>query len=111
MSEQLQSEEQFRRNYECLRRLFDYAGDAIFVHDLDELKAAPVLVSAGNQDPIVHTANARELVALLRRAGADVTVCFENAGHALTDTTLATTRRWLAEKAILRGGSESSAAT
>src|SRR5437867_1429918 len=30
-----QSEEQFRRNYECLRRLFDYAGDAIFVHGLD----------------------------------------------------------------------------
>src|SRR5207302_1215071 len=30
-----QSEEQFRRNYECLRRLFDHAGDAIFVHGLD----------------------------------------------------------------------------
>ncbi len=30
-----QSEEQFRRNYECLRRLFEHAGDAIFVHGLD----------------------------------------------------------------------------
>ena len=29
------TEEQFRRNYECLRRLFDHAGDAIFVHGLD----------------------------------------------------------------------------
>jgi phospholipase/carboxylesterase len=77
---------------------------------LPELKAAPVLVSAGNQDPIVPTENARELVALLRRAGADVTVCFENAGHALTDTTFATTQRWLLEKAIARGGSDSSAA-
>src|SRR5438094_8572345 len=32
-----QPEEQFRRNYECLRRLFDHAGDAIFVHGLDGL--------------------------------------------------------------------------
>jgi PAS domain S-box-containing protein len=29
------SAEQFRRDYECLRRLFDHAGDAIFVHGLD----------------------------------------------------------------------------
>lgn len=35
MPEQPQSEEQFRRNYECLRRLFDHASDAIFVHGLD----------------------------------------------------------------------------
>src|SRR2546423_7101836 len=35
MPEIAQTEEQFRRNYECLRRLFDYAGDAIFVHGLD----------------------------------------------------------------------------
>ncbi|MDQ3622326.1 MAG: PAS domain S-box protein [Verrucomicrobiota bacterium] len=35
MPDQPQSEEQFRRSYECLRRLFDYAGDAIFVHGLD----------------------------------------------------------------------------
>ncbi len=66
---------------------------------LPELKATPVLVSAGNHDPIVPAENARELVALLRRAGADVTVCFENAGHGLTDTTFASTQRWLAEKA------------
>src|SRR5688572_7288937 len=30
-----QSAEQFRRDYECLRQLFDHAGDAIFVHGLD----------------------------------------------------------------------------
>jgi phospholipase/carboxylesterase len=66
---------------------------------LPELNGVPVLVSVGNQDPIVPTENARELVALLRRAGADVTVCFENAGHGLTDATFASARRWLAEKA------------
>ena len=66
---------------------------------LPDLKGVPVLVSVGNQDPIVPAENARELVALLRRAGADVTVCFENAGHGLTEATLASARRWLAEKA------------
>jgi predicted esterase len=38
------------------------------------------------------------LVELLTRAGAEVTVEIENAGHALTDETLEHTRRWLAEK-------------
>jgi phospholipase/carboxylesterase len=66
---------------------------------MPELNGVPVLVSAGNQDPIVPSENARELVTLLRQAGADVTVCFENAGHHnITDTTFETTRRWLAEK-------------
>lgn len=63
---------------------------------LPDLEGAPGLVSAGDQDPIVPAENARELVALLRRARADVTVSFENAGHALTDATLASTQRWLA---------------
>lgn len=63
-----------------------------------DLKAAPVLVAAGNQDPIVPAENARQLVALLRSAGADVTVSFENAGHSLTDSTIETAKRWLAEK-------------
>ncbi len=48
--------------------------------------------------PFVPSENVRELFALLRQAGADVTVCFENAGHDLTDMTFETTRRWLAEK-------------
>ena len=64
---------------------------------LPELTNTSVLVLAGNQDPIVSVENARELVALFRRAGADVTVCFENAGHAIINTTVETTKRWLAE--------------
>jgi phospholipase/carboxylesterase len=62
---------------------------------LPELKGAPVLVAAGNDDRIVPIENPRELVTLLRRAGADVTVFFEDAGHGLTETTLATAKRWL----------------
>jgi phospholipase/carboxylesterase len=63
--------------------------------NLPELKGAPVLVAAGNHDPIVPVENARELVALLRRSGADVTAFFENASHGLTETTVTTTQRWL----------------
>ena len=63
--------------------------------DLPELKGAPVLVAAGNFDPIVPIENARELVTLLRRSGADVTAFFENASHGLTETTLTTAKRWL----------------
>jgi phospholipase/carboxylesterase len=63
--------------------------------NLPELKGAPVLVAAGNFDPIVPMENARELVSLLRRSGADVTAFFENASHGLTETTVLTVQRWL----------------
>jgi phospholipase/carboxylesterase len=63
--------------------------------NLPELKGAPVLVAAGNFDPIIPVESARELVALLRRSGADVTAFFENASHGLTETTVTTTKRWL----------------
>jgi phospholipase/carboxylesterase len=66
--------------------------------NLPELKGAPVLVAAGSDDPIIPVENVRELVALLQRSGADVTLNFEDSGHGLTQTTLATTRRWLKEK-------------
>jgi len=65
---------------------------------LPDLQGAPVLVAAGNQDPIVPAESARHLVDLLRSAGADVTVSFENAGHSLTESTVETARRWLAER-------------
>jgi predicted esterase len=65
--------------------------------NLPELKGAPVLVAAGNYDPIVPVENVRELVTLLRRSGADVTAFFENASHGLTETTLATAKRWLVD--------------
>src|SRR6202162_347690 len=45
--------------------------------DLPELKGAPVLVAAGNFDPIVPVENAREHVTLIRRSGADVFCVFE----------------------------------
>jgi phospholipase/carboxylesterase len=67
--------------------------------ELPKLKDAPVLVAAGNQDPIVPAENTRQLADLLRRAGADVTVYFEDAGHGLTDRTVEAITRWLSNKA------------
>jgi len=66
---------------------------------LPDLTGTAVFIAAGNHDPIVPAANTREFVALLRRAGADVTAHTENSGHGLTDETLALTRQWLAGRA------------
>jgi phospholipase/carboxylesterase len=65
---------------------------------LPVLDSVPVLIAAGNHDPIVPGENSRHLAELLRAAGADVTVFFEDAGHDLTERTLTTAKRWLAEK-------------
>ena len=65
---------------------------------LPDLQGAPILVAAANQDPIVPAENARQLVALLRSSGADVTVSFENAGHGLTENTIETAKRWFMER-------------
>ena len=65
---------------------------------LPMLNGVPVLIAAGNHDPIVPAENARRLAELLGAAGAEVTVFFEDAGHDLTAHTLSTARRWLAEK-------------
>lgn len=62
---------------------------------LPDLKSAPVLISAGHQDPIVPSDNVRSLATLLKNAGAEVTLRFENAGHGLTALTVETTKNWL----------------
>lgn len=64
---------------------------------LPDLHSAPVLIMSGHADPIVPVENARRLAALLTDAGAAVTVRFENSGHQLTEYTIATTRRWVAD--------------
>jgi predicted esterase len=65
---------------------------------LPDLKSVPVLIAAGNQDPIIPVEEPTELATLLRSAGADVTTSFEDAGHGLTAHTVEATRRWLADR-------------
>jgi phospholipase/carboxylesterase len=64
---------------------------------LPDLARVRVWIGAGDQDPIVPTSETKRLVALLRRAGADVTIRFANAGHGLTNDDVVTARDWLEE--------------
>ena len=65
---------------------------------LPDLSSVRILIGAGDQDPIVPASEAQRLVELLRRAGADVTIRFANASHALTEAEVKTARRWLEER-------------
>jgi phospholipase/carboxylesterase len=62
---------------------------------LPDLSSARVWIGAGDQDPIIPPSEVQSLVELLRRAGADVTSRFFNAGHGLTNDDLVTARDWL----------------
>jgi phospholipase/carboxylesterase len=65
---------------------------------LPKLNGISVLLLSGRYDPLVPEENARQLAALLTDAGAAVSLHFENAGHELTEHTLAATRQWLGEQ-------------
>ena len=64
---------------------------------LPELPATPVLLSNGQRDPLVSPEETERLAALLRSAGAAVTVSRQDAGHELTDRDVVTGREWLAQ--------------
>jgi len=62
---------------------------------LPDLSSMRILIAAGDQDPIIPASEAQRLVELLRRTGADVTIRFANASHALTEADVKTARHWL----------------
>ena len=64
---------------------------------LPDLSSVRVWIGAGDQDPIIPASEPQRLVELLRRAGADVTIRFFNAGHGLTNDDLEAARHWLGE--------------
>jgi phospholipase/carboxylesterase len=63
---------------------------------LPKLAHVRILLSSGKQDPIVPAENAERLVAMLREAGADVTLRFEPAGHALAFGDIEAAKEWFA---------------
>jgi predicted esterase len=65
---------------------------------LPKLRATPVLLSNGRSDPLVSAEETDRLAGLLRSAGADVTVSWQDAGHQLTDPDVKTARAWLAQR-------------
>ncbi len=64
---------------------------------MPELSSVSVWIGAGNQDPIIPPSETQRLVELLRRAGAEVTIRFFNAGHGLTNSEVETAGQWLRE--------------
>jgi predicted esterase len=64
---------------------------------LPNLPSVRVLLSNGRTDPLVSEEETERLAALLRSAGAEVTVSWQNAGHELTDRDVVTAREWLAQ--------------
>jgi predicted esterase len=62
---------------------------------LPSLPGTPVLISNGHADPIVPLAETERLAALLRDAGAEVTLVWQAAGHHLVQEDLIRAREWL----------------
>ena len=60
------------------------------------LSRGRVWIGAGTDDPIIPTSETKRLAELLRGAGADVTIRFFQAGHALTVDDIDGARQWLA---------------
>jgi predicted esterase len=62
---------------------------------LPNLTHVRVLLSSGKQDSIVPVENAERLAAMLREGGANVTLRFEPAGHALVLGDIEAAKEWL----------------
>jgi phospholipase/carboxylesterase len=71
---------------------------------LPDLAGMPVFIGAGRADPIAPPAESERLAALLRRAGASVTLHWEAGGHSISDDEVAAARTWL-ERVLATGGS------
>jgi predicted esterase len=67
-----------------------------------ELPGTPVLLSNGRSDPTIPAAETERLAALLRQAGADVTLAWQPAGHGLTEADLVQAREWLSTVELLK---------
>jgi phospholipase/carboxylesterase len=62
--------------------------------DLPELEGKRVFIAAGKNDPICPPEESEELNTLLKEAGADVTLHWENQGHQLTITEVQEATKW-----------------
>ena len=66
---------------------------------LPTMAATPALISNGKMDPLVSQDETERLATLLRSAGADVTLVWQNSGHDLTPRDVTIAREWLAQRA------------
>ena len=75
---------------------------------LPDLKGTAVFIGAGRHDPMVPAQQTERLAALLRRAGADVTVHWEPGGHAVSEGEVEAAATWIAHCLVAQGGAQSS---
>jgi len=68
---------------------------------LPQLNGAPVLIAAGQEDPLFALSRSEDLARLLRDAGATVDLAVQNTGHDLTPQDFALGKRWFDQ--ALRG--------
>jgi predicted esterase/catechol 2,3-dioxygenase-like lactoylglutathione lyase family enzyme len=71
---------------------------------LPDLSGRSVFIGAGRNDPIAPAAQAERLATLLRDAGADVTLHWQQAGHTVTKDELDAAHRWIAQCLTARAG-------
>ena len=69
---------------------------------LPHLEGTAVFIGAGRTDPIVPVGQVEQLAAMLRSAGADVTVHWEAGGHAVAKGEVAAAREWIAQCLAMR---------
>lgn len=62
---------------------------------LPDLAGRSVLIQSGRMDPIVPATSSEQLATMLRQAGADVTLKWQEVGHNLTQAEIGTTKSWL----------------
>lgn len=72
---------------------------------MPDLASVPVYLSAGRFDTMIPPANTEQLAAMLREAGADVTLAWTPQGHNLTPDEVDAARRWLSHQESLFAGS------
>lgn len=63
-----------------------------------DLRGRSILMSEGRMDPLISTANGERLAQLLKKAGADVELAWQPAGHGLTNADVKLAQRWLSER-------------
>ena len=71
---------------------------------LPDLSGTSVFLGAGRNDPIAPAAQVERLASLLREAGADVTIHWQQGGHTVTKDELEAAERWIAQRITTRAG-------
>jgi len=66
--------------------------------NMPQLSGKPILILAGSRDGMIPKDETERLAALLRRAGADLTLRWADATHGITGEEVAAAKEWLATK-------------